>query len=411
MISPYGMGGLKAPHIISFIRSLKCTWVKRYTSGINANWKIFFDVYLKDYGGEFLFNCNFRCEDIKTSNTFINHVCSAWSYYNYKNSNMNVLNEIIWNNSAIKINNKIVYYKFMYQKGVLRVKELFDGNLEPLDFDSFRRKHLLRIFPFTIFHGLISAIPASWRSEINSSVRLPVPNADSQITSIHNTSFLSRRICCKLIIPVVSPPKAIVKWASEFQLDSCQWESIFRTPFASLRETKVQYFQFRFLHRILGTNYLLHHMQLKNSSLCTFCNLSDETIDHLFWACNITSNFLLDVEQSIFGNQFNLSKQDLFFGYQLICKHPFNFLIFHLKYYIFHKKLDSSVPTLNEFLHKFKFLLKIENTISNNESTCNKITSAEFESAFSNCPFLFTQFIVVVFAPPSSFSLCYHRIF
>ena len=138
------------------------------------------------------------------------------------------------------------------------------------------------------------------------------------------------------------------------------WHSIFWAPFALLRETKLQYFQFRFLNRILGTNYYLHLMNLRNDALCTFCNHAVEMIDHLFWDCDTVSSFYLNVEQSIFGRQFVFFKTGYFFSYKFLRNHPYNFLIFHLKYFIFSKKLDNKTPTLNDFLYKLKFSLNVE---------------------------------------------------
>lgn len=104
-------------------------------------------------------------------------------------------------------------------------------------------------------------------------------------------------------------------------------------------------------------------MKLTGSPLCTFCK-KDETLDHLFWSCHIVSSFILDVEIYFLKRQFTFSKEDIFFGYCRFIKHPFNFLIFHLKHYIFQCKLRNEFPTINEFCYKLKFLLEVEKQIS-----------------------------------------------
>ena len=98
----------------------------------------------------------------------------------------------------------------------------------------------------------------------------------------------------------------------------------FMIPFTSLNEYKIKYFQYRFINRILGTHYYLFRRNMNDNPLCTFCKNNNETIEHLFWECEVTSNFLLDIEQTFFGEQFRLFKQDLFFGYKLLIKHPYN---------------------------------------------------------------------------------------
>ena len=51
MINDFGAGGLKMIDIISFNKSLKTTWIKKYLDNNNkGKWKIFFDITLKKYG-------------------------------------------------------------------------------------------------------------------------------------------------------------------------------------------------------------------------------------------------------------------------------------------------------------------------------------------------------------------------
>ena len=115
LIGSYEQGGLKAPDVKSFIKSLKCNWVKRYNDGVSANWKLFFDYYLDMHGKDFLFKCNFQTNDISLDNIFLMDVCKAWSSYSYRNPTNNFKNEVIWNNSSIKIDGKVLFYKFMYR--------------------------------------------------------------------------------------------------------------------------------------------------------------------------------------------------------------------------------------------------------------------------------------------------------
>jgi len=49
----------------------------------------------------------------------------------------------------------------------------------------------------------------------------------------------------------------------------------------------LRWFQLRILHNILATNNFLYKIKILNSEKCTFCNNFRETIDHLFWKCEI----------------------------------------------------------------------------------------------------------------------------
>ena len=100
-----------------------------------------------------------------------------------------------------------------------------------------------------------------------------------------------------------------------------------------------------------------------DSNLCSFCDKEVETLDHLFWGCAYTSQFILDVELKFLNDQFVFSKEDIFFGFQNDKCHPYNFLILHLKYYIFNKKRQKALPDLEEFFYKFQFALQVERYI------------------------------------------------
>ena len=84
-------------------------------------------------------------------------------------------------------------------------------------------------------------------------------------------------------------------------------------------------------------------MHLRENARCTFCGCPEDTIEHVFGGCQtiVLSNFILDVEQRILGRQFIVRTADVFFGYKLKPSDPLNFLIFHLKYYIFSKENEQ----------------------------------------------------------------------
>ena len=387
LYNPPFAGGLGVTHIPSFIKSLKCSWVKRYLDDNEAGWKLFFDFHLQKYGKKFLFNCNFKGEDIVTENSFLNDVCKAWSTYSYYLPTKSLKKEIIWNNSHIKVNDEIIYYDFMYRKGVVYVGDLLDENDRFLTINCFKRMFGINYCPFTLLYGIYSAIPSAWRSrfiEVDTNDENPVTN----IVSIQRMPSVSQGIYKSIVNSITVSPKAIARWNREFNIDPDHWSIIFHIPFRSLRDSKLKYFQFRFLHRILGTNRLLFLMKQRNDALCSFCNQHEETLSHLFWDCALVSNFILDVEQRVLGQQFSLSKQDLFFGYNFCQNHPYNFLIFNIKYYIYRKRMSGETPKCVEFLYHFKFLLQVEKRLSST-SIHHPIKFESLRTAFKFCNILF----------------------
>ena len=382
IINPIHLGGLKVIHVESFIHSLKITWIKRYLSEGNGAWKIFLDYYLRDFGKEFFFKCNVNKHDIPTiNNLFVTDICKAWSLLSFKEPTGKFENEIIWNNSHVKVNNNIVFYQFLHFKGIDYVYNFFNNDKLPLKYKEFVEVYNLDNFPFVWYNGLVSAIPTLWKQNLN--------NTDYSYN--HNEVLLNRLLGQKsvsqwaygnLINEIITPPTALPKWSYHFNNDT--WSNIFSNAWFSVRDVKLHYFQFRFLHRILGTNRRLYLMKLKESPLCSFCKTHEETIEHLFWNCHIVSSFLLDVESMFVGRCFVFSKEDIFFGFKQLLKHPFNFLIYHSKFYIFQCKQENKVPNIFEFEKKFKFALEVEKKISMSKVSKRYFSYNELDNIFQN---------------------------
>ena len=59
--------------------------------------------------------------------------------------------------------------------------------------------------------------------------------------------------------------------------------------------TYLIYLHFKIMHRIYGTNKYLFKINVTQSSVCTFCNDSIETIVHLFWSCPKTQIYIKEI--------------------------------------------------------------------------------------------------------------------
>ena len=84
--------------------------------------------------------------------------------------------------------------------------------------------------------------------------------------------------------------KFIHKWDVKLNVDISipKWMVFCCTPFTSTLDTKVRWFQYRLVHRILGVNPFLAKIKIKNSDLCTFCQEESEILVHLFCTRRIT---------------------------------------------------------------------------------------------------------------------------
>ena len=162
------------------------------------------------------------------------------------------------------------------------------------------------------------------------------------ISSLHSPK-ISRFIYRTLVEKISTHPTAIARCSQYNFCNNLNWHSIFSLPFKTARNMKVIYLQLRFLHRILGVNYLLHKMKLSDP-LCSFCSNEEETLLHLFYECNYVRKFWEDVSKNCIRNGYNFCAADICFGRFSNINHPINFLILYAKHYIFSCKSYNTIP-------------------------------------------------------------------
>ena len=136
LTAPIDKGGADMINVAVQNKALKITWVKRLLDDSNAYWKILVHNQLPETG-EYLWNCNFCKEDVKYAfpnlhNQFWRDVLISWAEYNYftPTNRTEILNQHIWFNSFIKINNEVLFYKNWFHRGITKVCDLFkkDGS-------------------------------------------------------------------------------------------------------------------------------------------------------------------------------------------------------------------------------------------------------------------------------------------
>ena len=133
MIGPKTKGGLDLPDFDIITKALKVSWIRRlHESNLNACWSHIPLSYIKHLGGPFLFECNYNLKSLKIDIPidFYKDVFYIWQTINQHTpeTKEQIFNEIIWNNSFIKIEGFSVYYRKWHESGVVRIKDIFCGN-------------------------------------------------------------------------------------------------------------------------------------------------------------------------------------------------------------------------------------------------------------------------------------------
>ena len=157
------------------------------------------------------------------------------------------------------------------------------------------------------------------------------------------------------------PAQSQEKWVLDCHLktrEDVDWKFVYQAPFKYIKLTKLITFQFKLLHRRLATNDFLKKIGLKQSDICTFCELEIESLIHLFWSCSVTSSFWRDFKGWITDNLDNATILEninldaaIALGLRPNLFHKQIYLYFLLaRYFIWICKTQGKAPKLENFL-------------------------------------------------------------
>ena len=106
-------------------------------------------------------------------------------------------------------------------------------------------------------------------------------------------------------------PKAVAKWNNTFL--GLDWTTIYSGLKNSTSDTKLKWFQYRILYRVLTTNDYLYKRKVIDSNRCTSCKTEKETISHLLWDWTYTEIFWI-TKNTPHTRSFNITEQLFIFG-------------------------------------------------------------------------------------------------
>ena len=367
LIGDYNEGGLRMLHLQSIITGLKCAWIKRLlNSENNGKWKCFFNLFTGPLGGDLFWNCNFNrnYKLIHVNNIFIREIFEAWSDVTYSESppDRYIHNQVIWNNSCIRINGKEVYKSGWIDNNVTRIKHLLNENNVFLTHVEFVNKYGIDC-NFLEFYSIISAIPAKWKLVLKTPQLQNMNYQEELICNIKKETKVCKfvhRMCIEKLFQI---PISQLKWNTNLLQPIDDWKKIYAIPFKSTLSTKIRYFQIKILHNILGVNRLLKIVGLARSDLCTFCSEAPETISHLFWECPVTKRFIQEFQTHILKNEVTLTHNDFIFGIPTGYFTTVNFVILYAKYYIFTTRCKEGRLSLSSFQNLLKYYYELERII------------------------------------------------
>ena len=375
-------GGLKMPHVESQIKAQKIMWVKRLLENDDASWKEYSKWLLGEITPADFLTCTYDKKQIKGVPLFYHQLFYAWSELREEekiDSVWAVRRQFLYFNKFIQINGKYLSkrYNIWYKAGIKRIHDIVDQRGNFCTIEQLQEEYGI-IIDVMLYNSLKSSIPKEWKHKLKeiTIVKDAIPPGEPIILNINDTEipcqFITNNMIYWIFVQKISSnPTAITTWKNDFQDENIPWQKIFTLPYNITRETKLQSFQYKIVHRIFPCNSWVSRWKPDVTEICNFCNGIDN-LQHYFWECEIVKPFWNSC--TVWWNrniscQINLTGKDVILGSFCPGKHniSFNFLILHGKWYIARQKYLFKKIDFYTFLTELKMALLLENYISHNQ--------------------------------------------
>lgn len=376
LIQDIEYGGLKLPDLFSRVQVIHLKWIrymwKEENSLLGETLRVFFRY--PDIKSLLTFSSNLSSQ-LDKRYQMLNDILNSWFLLKANNflTESEIQEQSLWWNDKVIINKKSICWRTWLNAGIVRVNDLLHP-VSPrfMSHEELALKYGINVSFLKVLQ-IRSCLPFDWRRHLlgcanpEISIIPQIQASDGSLVDILNIT--SKRIYSIIIAKKRQPVSAQRKWLIEFPPPanvpvSDFWESKYRCSFRSTRETKLQSFQFKLLHRILPCRKYLRTIRIS---------------EDFFFYCPRVREFWKMI-RDWFASQVNIylantTVDEFMLGVPK--EEPqariLNLTILTCKFYIFRQKLyhDSKLEFLG-FLRELRYKLPIEKYICSLEGKASR---------------------------------------
>lgn len=366
-------GGLKLPDLTTRIRTSHLYWIKHFWDHPDSTMSTILEHALNLGNVHQLLECKMNlAPKIDPNYTFLREILNTWAKLHIMEptEEADIQGEMIWNNTYINIQLNPACWPRWRDAGILH--DLLHET-QPRFLSHTELAHKFGIS--TSFLELLqirSAIPCRWKRKLigpaseHMVIKPTIYNTEKEpLPIVGKSSKVLYYTLVKFLRPIVTSQ---TRWNQIFPVSDLDrheyWKQIYKIPYFSVRDTKLQAFHFRVIHRFLPCNRFLRNIRIIGDDTCSFCDASD-TIEHFLFTCPTVKTFWRQVvawfEREADLN-LNISLKIFLFG--IPTKTPqskvVNFVLLFSKFFIYRQKLfHRGSLELTHFLRDLKVRLQV----------------------------------------------------
>ena len=285
-------GGLNMIDLENFQRGFYLNWAEKLINNERHVWKHSASEFFLPLGGVTVFKSSVKVAEFKglelIKNLFWRRVLETWLTVNGKhNEKVISTNDPIFNNNQIRYKNNVIFLPNLLKRNIIKIGDVFNqGKL--LTINEIKNKYGSYPGIFLDYYVIFNAFKINVINKITTSKK-------STYFHTQEVEKIGRKKMMKLIKNNITPT-AKDYWQEKYGilLDKDTWEM----PFKCTKEIKLQNLQYKVNHNIFPTASILKKMKIKESELCSHCNVK-ETAIHFFFECRVTKPIWSEIEKLI----------------------------------------------------------------------------------------------------------------
>lgn len=300
-IQTIDMGGLKMVDFDNYVKAAKCKWIQRYLNNQNDAWKDAFEFFCAKENLSVYLRSNFALNELPKN--IPNYYLDSISTWHLLRKNVDILREkredFLWYNKNYLINNRTVYNNRLFKAGIWSEQDLYTNDvLIPFHIWIKRGVHQA---DFLIWRGIVSATRKRKLDLTGKKVQINmgfvnINGLDKVIDSLSQKEMLNAINLAMFRTLKQTDFKAKSKFIGIYgNISDMEWKGIYVLARSLNVKNSMKDLQYKILYRFVATNRLLFKMGKVASTVCTFCELEQETIEHLFYECLKIKEFWISV--------------------------------------------------------------------------------------------------------------------
>ena len=373
----YADGGIKIPHIFSYVKASKAIWAKRMLHE-NDNWVQYIKTFLPNISLKHLLKCYFNSKDLPTElPIFYRQIFHAWfSLHNEPNSAIDVRRELIVLNKKILIDNEYIMNRQMIESNVLLINQLLDNEGKFLNYENFCTRYggIVKHYDYI---SMIHAIPDKWKKLIRAQT---IP---SDICKLSENPIFVKGTCAtdvqlikssdiywKMINSFTDKPSCINAWSHRLNVNfgADEWKSVFTTYMQCTKDIKIRELQLQIVHRFYPCKSKISKWDPETKAECIYCRNKKANILHTFYECTVARAFWQTLNEWLKYNNLwseDLTKENIILTVipYKINTHAVNHMLLLAKYYINKETKAEKNISFPLFLTYYKHILFVEKEI------------------------------------------------